>query len=724
MPQAESFHRGRVSAVLRGWLYPAAVAGLLLGSAAQGAPRVVLISLDGATPTLIDEFLADGTLTPRRGIGLLKSAGVYAASNQTVTPSLTAPGHIAIATGASAARNDVVANTFLLIASPFSNPISGFGAPIGGYDTQGGPHESAHPTAEPLWVKLRAAGKKVVTATFPGSDGVDVKVPGLAGSPVIQPAQYRTVDYTIPYGTATAPFQKGFTLGASDFTAAPAATVSQLAAAGRTSFSPVLEAHLETFTSSGVPYAIKVAALDTSNDGRINYDTLVLFDQAQGIQPGPFPLPSTGPAYIKPSDKISALFYLEGHPQKAGVRYFVTYLAPDLSTVRLARSSTTYISRTAISPSVPQVLADIDDILTHVGFWQPQPDYRIVEKLDATPSTFASFPDAEIEAIYEELVTEWVKYQTEVAKRAIARNPDADLVMTYIEQPDGSEHQFLLTDPRQPSDPHDPNSIGSGQDPAKVARYWQYIKKAYQAADQAVAALIEAVGGLHNSNVIVVSDHGFAPFHTAVNLNQALAEAGLRSDQVKAVTSGPAANIYINLKGREPGGTVTPAEFRVLQKRIVEVLQNLKDENPNYTLGFPRGWPVFSKIFARPLPSSDSDPGFGLGTNAYIGQDSGDVFAVLRVGYNFDGVQNPPVTRRGDPASAKPVLSLPNFYGAHGYMSTLPEMSAVLYAAGPDIRRRGSLGKVRNIDLAPSILALFGVTPAATVEGRALPLFH
>ncbi|MHC5609675.1 MAG: hypothetical protein ACYTXA_01225 [Nostoc sp.] len=41
--------------------------------------------------------------------------------------------------------------------------------------------------------------------------------------------------------------------------------------------------------------------------------------------------------------------------------------------------------------------------------------------------------------------------------------------MVYIEQPDGSEHQFLLTDLRQATDPSNPNTIGGAQDKAKVA---------------------------------------------------------------------------------------------------------------------------------------------------------------------------------------------------------------------------------------------------------------
>jgi len=448
----------------------------------------------------------------------------------------------------------------------------------------------------------------------------------------------------------------------------------------------------------------------------MNYDTLVFFDQAQGIQPGPFALPATGPAYVRPSEDISALFYLEGHVNKAGVRYFVTVLASDLSTVRVARSSTTFIPRNA------PVLADVDDINTNVGFWQPQPDFRIVERIDATPSSFASFPDTELEAIYEELVREFVTYQTNIGLRAIARNPNADLVMIYIEQPDGSEHQFLLTDPRQPSDFTNPNSIGAGQDAAKGARYRNYLATSFQVANSAVQRVINAIGtdssGEPKSNIMVVSDHGIDPFHTAFNMNAFLAANGFDPARVRGVTSGPAVNFYINLQGREPDGIVSRAEYLTLQQRLVEAVQNFADTNSTYTQGVARV-PVFDKIYTRPVPAEINDPQFGRQTSDFIGQDSGDVFAILRTGYNFDGTQNPVVVRRGDAASAAPILSVPNFYGAHGYDPTLPNMSAIFYAAGPDVGC-GTLRQIENIDVAPTILKLLGVTPPSTIEGEAL----
>ena len=683
----------------------------------QIRPKVVVISLDGATPRLVNQYLASGALPQDQGLGLLKNVGVSALQNITVTPSLTAPGHIAIATGSSAANNDINANSFHLVASPFSSNISGFGAPIGGYSYANHPEESKDPTAEPLWIAARANGKQVIAATFPGADGIDVKIPGLANSPIVQPASERTVDYTVPFGEFAGQGAKGFTLTAADFSAAPSTISSQFAAAGKVSYSPILQktTALDTFAVGGVTYNIQVAALDTTDDGKVDYDTLAFFDAAQGIKLGPFSLPTTGPAYVKASDKKSSLFYLEGSSSKAGTAFYVSNLAADLSTVRIARYGANDIPRNAA------VLSNVDDINSNVGFWAPQADFRIPERL--SPG-FTSFPDSDLEAIYEDQVTSFVDYQTKVALRALSQFPTTDVGLFYIEQPDGSEHQFLITDPRQATNPLDPTSIGAGQDQAKIARYQTYVQAAYQAANKAVQQVIQAVGtdanGVPNSDIIVVSDHGFAPFFTTVNISNLLKNSGIPdladTTKVRAVNSGPSVNIYINLQGREPNGTVTPAQYLVLQKQIADVLKAAADTNPNYTAG-KSSVSVFDKIYSRPAKLGDAN--FGLETSEFIGQDTGDVFALLTSGYNFDGIQGTGINRLGDPSSTAPVLSVPNFYGAHGYDPTLPDLSAIFFAAGPDFGQ-GILDLVHNIDIAPTVLQLLNTKPAATVEGKAI----
>ncbi|RYD30322.1 MAG: hypothetical protein EOP86_20195, partial [Verrucomicrobiaceae bacterium] len=284
----------------------------LCASLSSAAPKVVLISLDGANPAILDPYVAGNVLPPGTGLRLLEAKGVKAARNNTINPSLTAAAHVAIATGSGAAANDVVSNSYQLLASPFNGaPASGFGGPIGGYSIDG-PMETPFPTAEPLWIALRAHGKTVVTATWPGGDGVNVTIPGLTGAPgsatnpIVQPASERTVDYTVPFGASMAPFQKGFNLTAADFSPAPGTTGQQLTAAGKVFYGQVMQADLETFTTGGVTYSLKAAAYDTTNDSQVNYDTVVVFNQTEGIQPGPFALPSTGPAYIKPGPQATA----------------------------------------------------------------------------------------------------------------------------------------------------------------------------------------------------------------------------------------------------------------------------------------------------------------------------------------------------------------------------------------------------------------------------------
>ena len=313
-----------------------------------------------------------------------------------------------------------------------------------------------------------------------------------------------------------------------------------------------------------------------------------------------------------------------------------------------------------------------------------------------------------------------------MATHAIEANPDADLVMLYFEQPDGSFHQFLLTDPRQPTNPTDPNSILEGQDRAKIARYAEYRKIAYQTVNRGVDAVIRAVGvdskGIPARNVFVVSDHGFDTFHTAVSLGNfitGLGDAELRdTTKVRFVTSGPAVNAYINLAGRNNGGTVPASSYVALKAKIAAALRSFVDANPSY-VSAPT--PVFDQVHERAVTLPESDPRFALESSEFIGQDSGDVYALLEPGYNFDGAQSPVVQRRGDATSTAPALSVPNFYGAHGYDPELPNMSAILYAAGPAIPHK-TLAHTHNIDVAPTILALLDVEAPPTVEGTPIGL--
>jgi predicted AlkP superfamily phosphohydrolase/phosphomutase len=98
-----------------------------------------------------------------------------------------------------------------------------------------------------------------------------------------------------------------------------------------------------------------------------------------------------------------------------------------------------------------------------------------------------------------------------------------------------------------------------------------------------------------NTMLIVMSDHGFQPFTRGVNLNSWLYRngylvlkdgeqsgeyfCGVDWDRTKAYTFG-LGGLYINKKGREGKGIVKPGrETQQLKEELVQKLRGLKDED-------------------------------------------------------------------------------------------------------------------------------------------------
>jgi len=119
------------------------------------------------------------------------------------------------------------------------------------------------------------------------------------------------------------------------------------------------------------------------------------------------------------------------------------------------------------------------------------------------------------------------------------------------------------------------------------------LKTVYELMDEALGRVLEVVND--DMTLIVMSDHGFAPFYWGVNLNTWLLEQGyvkLKNPaaqghlplfgnvdwtQTKAYALG-LNGLYVNLKGRESSGIVEPgAEYRALLDDIETGLLALKD---------------------------------------------------------------------------------------------------------------------------------------------------
>ena len=270
-----------------------------------------------------------------------------------------------------------------------------------------------------------------------------------------------------------------------------------------------------------------------------------------------------------------------------------------------------------------------------------------------------------------------------------------DLMLTWQDAFDSAGHQFFMSDPRQLS-----------YSDEAVEIYRGYYQRAAKLADKSLSIMLEAMD-LDSTTVMLVGDHGMAPIHTSVFINTILEQAGLltldsqnyvvvNESKAFAIASGGSAHIYINLTGREKeGGIVTATDYPVVVGQISELLSELVDP--------ASGDPVFQRVLTRDQLAS-------------IGLDhpnSGDIFIQAFPGYALDGW-------RGNDFIFEPV----DYYGQHGYDSSLPEMHPIFIAAGAGVHSMGEIiPPVKVVDYAPTIALLLFFPPAESVDGSPIPYF-
>lgn len=192
--------------------------------------RAVVISWDGAPADRVEALMAGGDLPV---LAALRSSGQQAEYAISVNPSLTAPGQIAIASGASPARSGMVSNRFHNANDNFYWYREGFNEPLD--------------QAEPLWVTASRENISTAALFYPG------------GAPA-QP--WQSADFTVAYGEELAYSQQLF------INLQPAAGWTGIAE----SFSPPLCGEFQ------IPEVgrVFILAVDQTNDGEAGYDTVYL----------------------------------------------------------------------------------------------------------------------------------------------------------------------------------------------------------------------------------------------------------------------------------------------------------------------------------------------------------------------------------------------------------------------------------------------------------------
>jgi predicted AlkP superfamily phosphohydrolase/phosphomutase len=155
------------------------------------------------------------------------------------------------------------------------------------------------------------------------------------------------------------------------------------------------------------------------------------------------------------------------------------------------------------------------------------------------------------------------------------------LFFFYFSSLDLNGHMmWRLTDPKHPA-----------YDPMLAAQYGNALEEFYQQIDQVLGEVLQRIDG--DTTLLVLSDHGFAPYRRSFNLNTWLLnngyitlEAGSTPDANEPFAEvdwsrtrayGLGLNgLYLNLRGREREGIVEPggpadALLREIQQKLLEI---------------------------------------------------------------------------------------------------------------------------------------------------------
>jgi predicted AlkP superfamily pyrophosphatase or phosphodiesterase len=209
-------------------------------------------------------------------------------------------------------------------------------------------------------------------------------------------------------------------------------------------------------------------------------------------------------------------------------------------------------------------------------------------------------------------------------------------------------------------------------------------------ADRLVGELVRAIdasGRRAQTTILVTTDHGFKKVDRYAYLNVALKQAGLLRTAGAAIahcdayagTQGGIAFIYITDLARRAELLPKLKELFAGMEGVAEVLEA---ETSAHSLGMPK-------------PSEN--------------EAMGELILYPKAGYAFSG------------AAAGNALVAPtvDYGGTHGYRADDPELDGIFLASGAGIRKGHKIQRVRNLDVAPTIAHLLGLT-LPTADGKVM----
>lgn len=270
-------------------------------------------------------------------------------------------------------------------------------------------------------------------------------------------------------------------------------------------------------------------------------------------------------------------------------------------------------------------------------------------------------------------------------------NYEDGLLFFYFSSSDLQSHMFWWDVQEHPRHP-------TRSAPEAASRY-QYVKDLYRRLDGIIGDISDRYGG--KATIFVMSDHGFANFGRQFNLNSWLRDFGYLNprectsiltdvDWTRTRAYGLGINgLYLNLKGRERDGIVEPGEEQQrLTQQLIARLQAVRDLH---------GEKVIRKVYRS--------------SEIYSGRATA-LAPDLVIGY-ARGYRASWETCLGE-LTPDVLLDNPSAWSADHCADAL-EVPGILCCNKPFPLSEPSL-----VDVAPSILAEFGLPTPSTMSGRSI----
>ncbi len=480
------------------------------------------------------------------------------------------------------------------------------------------------------------------------------------------------------------------------------------------SFSPAQQMRMRVLDFGTDKYGLNAYIYDSTDDGVTNYDR-VLFSPSKDGGDAVGDLAQGELADVKVTIIGGSL---EG--KTAGMLVKVETLAGDLSQVRLFHTS---VSR----------------VIASWPTWGGEPGYTEFDEFLAAEfptSTAGDFAVLEAGIVSEETYVEQGLYW-ETAHFAyidyIMETYQPDLVLAGYPVTDEFSHQFLglvsRTLPNGDPNPAFDDVFVDGSRDDRVDEREGFIRRAYEGADATLALVRSHMED--NVTTFVSSDHGFAPQFLAIDASKVLVDLGLLSTpqtsncrtatgetigKAKACWAGGTVQVYLNLAGRDPADSgftqVTAEEAPAVVDSIIAAFEGLTDPNDWTHDGQPEDWTVIDRVYTkaetRYIPNNTTG---GTADMAHPTR-TGDVVAFSYPPYQFDA------------ATPGTLVSLSHFFGQHGYVPDVQDLSdnvnmrATFIAGGEGIMRRNA--QVRAIDIAPTLAFLMRIPVPQHSQGRVM----